>query len=494
MMVASSDQIGIARGIATQADHALAVVRVVLGVLACFVLGGYRPLVARSSLWLLIGELTMIMLSVVLLNWVGKRVPRAPSWGWFSQALDVAAAVGLVVLLDDPLEQQSWVLLVVPVVSGAVRHGTAASVASWVVGCLGYLAAATTSLIESSGSLTVLARVRGTLLAVAITVGLLARWMREGWELQSDLTAAVTVRENRLAVIERTAHALKNLAPRDALELCVTQAASLGFAAVTVHPEKGGDALFAVGDGEIVAVVPKEEQPEPRHPTVTVWVEKDEVRSHSVSVHEPQTRCMVTGWSEQPIESDQAQALATLVAHASSAIEASKLLGQLRWTASRDALTGLVNRRTLDARLDELAAKPGRLAVAFVDADDFKTINDQYGHDVGDKALVAIARRLEAATGNGGIVGRHGGDEFVILMPNASMVDAQRIAQAMLDACLEPIAVEAWSFAVKVSVGIATADTPVDGAAILRAADAAVYEAKAAGKTTVIARELQSAQ
>ena len=479
--------------IAAHADAALRAVRLVLGVLSCFVLGAYRPLSGRTSWGSLIGVLAAIISTVLVLNWISKHLPKRRAWSWAMQTLDVAACVALAVALDSPLGQQSWVLLVIPVVSAAVRHGSMASVLSWVGGCLGYLGAAYTGSVGVTDDVTVLARVPGVLLAVAVAVGLLARWMREGWEIQNALTATVAAREHRLAVIEKTGHALKDLPAHEALELCANQTLALGFSGATIEYLSGDQPLFGVGQRDIFARTTTEGQLPPAGPLVTVWVENDDVRVHSISVHEPRTHTMVTGWSRDAIDTDRAQALATLVSHTSTSIETSTLLRQLRHTAAHDALTGLANRRTLSNELGRLTREHGRLAVAFVDIDNFKSVNDRYGHDVGDKSLIAMARRLEAVVGSDGVIARYGGDEFVVLLPNAGIDDAQRVATAIVKSSAHPIAFGPLRLFIGVSVGIAVASTPIGPEDILRAADQAVYLAKAAGKAGIAAVDLDAA-
>lgn len=488
----TSYQVESAPEISAHADAALRTVRVVLGVLSCFVLGAYRPLSGSLSWPSVTLVLTSIIASVVVLNYLAKHLPRRAPWIWVSQALDVAATVALAIALYEPLEQQSWALLIVPVVSAAVRHGSAASVLSWVGGCVGYIVAAFTGAVDSSDGVTLLARVPGVLLAVAITVGLLARWMREGWEIQNALTATVAAREHRLAVIEQAGHALKDLPSQEALELCASQALALGFDSATVEDLTRNRPMFSVGACEIIAASRPEDRTSQSQPVVTVWVENDDVVAHSICVHEPETRSVLTGWSANPIDEDQAQALVTLVAHTSTAIETSSLLRRLRYSSAHDELTGLANRRTLDQLLEREARESSRLALAFIDLDDFKSINDQHGHDIGDKALVSMARRLEAAAGPAGVVARYGGDEFVILLPDATMEEAYRVAQNALRSSTDVIALGPLQLLLGISVGIAAAEAPIAAAKLIRTADQALYKAKAAGKGSIVAVDIDA--
>jgi diguanylate cyclase (GGDEF)-like protein/PAS domain S-box-containing protein len=166
---------------------------------------------------------------------------------------------------------------------------------------------------------------------------------------------------------------------------------------------------------------------------------------------------------------------------------------RLHHLAFHDELTDLPNRRALfDALVTELdrATRTGRAAaVAFIDLDGFKAVNDLAGHDQGDEVLVEVAARLRAAVREGDVVARQHGDEFVLLLTDlagdaAGAVGA--VADDLLGRLAEPIAASRGPVQVSASIGVAVA--PEDGAdpdAVLRAADRAMAEAKLAGKATV---------
>ncbi len=475
-----------------QADAALRTVRIVLAVLAILVLAAYRPLTGPPSWGALSVALAAIAAAAAALNAISRRLPDRRPWAALTQALDVVAMVALAVALDEPLDHQSWVLLVVPVVSAAVRSGALASLLSWIGGCAGYLAAAYAGAIGSDPDVALLTRIPGTLLAVAITIGLLARWMREGWEIQNEITAVVTAREQRLSVLEQARHALTTTGPDDALTVCASRALELGFEAVTVHPVGQSEPADVIGRSDLVAAIDPSSHDASQGAVVTVWTDGTEVRSHSVAVHEPRTDSLITGWSQAPLANDDAQALVTLVAIASTAIESGTLLQQLRHAADHDALTGLLNRGALDRKLAGLARQPGRVSIAFIDLDDFKTINDTHGHDIGDKALIIIARRLEAIAGARGLISRYGGDEFVALLPDIHLRDAERFAEAALRHACGTVAIGPANINLKLSIGVAAGQTPLDPAKLLHAADNALYRAKTAGKNTFAAIDLDA--
>jgi len=171
--------------------------------------------------------------------------------------------------------------------------------------------------------------------------------------------------------------------------------------------------------------------------------------------------------------------------------------------AEHDALTGLVNRSRFQARLAELLSPhlapvdPGdtrEAAVLFIDLDDFKPINDQYGHAAGDAVLVSVAARLREATRGTDLVARLGGDEFAVLIEVREANEVLTVAKRILRSLRQPIRYENNLLLVRASIGIANASrtqlgegsTAVvhgDNAAgeLLRAADAAMYVAKANG-------------
>jgi diguanylate cyclase (GGDEF) domain len=169
----------------------------------------------------------------------------------------------------------------------------------------------------------------------------------------------------------------------------------------------------------------------------------------------------------------------------------------LRHLAERDALTGVLNRRMFDWRLAAEIARSNRygdsLSIALLDIDHFKTVNDTFGHLVGDRILVSVARRVEAAMREADAFFRYGGEEFAIVMPGTglaeALVAAERIRRmiAALEICRDDG--EALP-AVTASVGVAT--HPVHGAdctTLLNAADAALYGAKSDGRNRVMAAQ-----
>lgn len=158
---------------------------------------------------------------------------------------------------------------------------------------------------------------------------------------------------------------------------------------------------------------------------------------------------------------------------------------RLAHEATHDALTGLVNRAGLLHRLDRLVAESdaGPVAVLFVDLDGFKAVNDEHGHAVGDVVLQVVARRLVDSVRATDEVGRLGGDEFVVLCPGLDQDRAEATAARIDAAVAEPIDVGTLTLRSGASTGTVSTEGG-DAAALLAAADAAMYEVKRSRKTS----------
>jgi two-component system cell cycle response regulator len=179
-------------------------------------------------------------------------------------------------------------------------------------------------------------------------------------------------------------------------------------------------------------------------------------------------------------------------AHAELARRARKLealQGQLQEQAERDWLTGLHNRRYFARELERLLTEQrgGWFSLAVVDLDHFKSINDRFGHEVGDRVLVQVAALLCDALRQVDIVVRSGGEEFLVLMPatevNAATACCERIRQTIREEPWERIAA---GLAVTASVGVASTNDPEQLAVLARSADRRLYEAKRAGRDRVV--------
>ncbi len=152
--------------------------------------------------------------------------------------------------------------------------------------------------------------------------------------------------------------------------------------------------------------------------------------------------------------------------------------------ARHDPLTGLPNRAELERSLRAVVARrraePGsHAALLFCDLDDFKAVNDELGHTIGDELLCTIAARFRGVIGPGDVLARFGGDEFVVLCPNLAAPEAaERLAARLRGALSNPIVLAGREITASVSVGIAPFDPSTGAAQVLKDADAAMYRAK----------------
>jgi diguanylate cyclase (GGDEF)-like protein len=177
----------------------------------------------------------------------------------------------------------------------------------------------------------------------------------------------------------------------------------------------------------------------------------------------------------------------------SAVAEQLRLQEQLRYQATHDALTGLANRKLLTESLtaSRQARQPASAALLMLDLDDFKHVNDSYGHPVGDELLTQTAQRLRAAAPDRATLARLGGDEFVILFDNADRDAAAQVANRVVDALREPYDVDSKHLQVSASVGVVVTkrDQALSSAEMLREADVALYEAKQAGRDRAVIHE-----
>lgn len=159
--------------------------------------------------------------------------------------------------------------------------------------------------------------------------------------------------------------------------------------------------------------------------------------------------------------------------------------------ARHDGLTGLLNRahfqERLDAAIRDAERRHGELCILYIDNDDFKQINDRFGHAVGDRVLQEVARRIRTQVGHEGLVARLGGDEFAVLLElSVGAPDWARVARRIEAGMAEPIAIDGRGQVVA-SVSLGAAHYPTDGRtakALLDQADAAMYAAKRSRRVT----------
>jgi diguanylate cyclase (GGDEF)-like protein len=192
---------------------------------------------------------------------------------------------------------------------------------------------------------------------------------------------------------------------------------------------------------------------------------------------------------DAPLEPYEDQRLRDSVSQAAPVLANLRNLAIAELRASTDALTGLPNNRSVQATLKRMVAQANRsglpLSALLLDLDHFKQINDNYGHGRGDEVLAAAAEAMRSAVRESDFVGRYGGEEFLILLPDTDSEGALRSAE-MVRTAVAAVSVPNVDRQVTTSVGVAVlGDDGVDGDTLIRSADRALYAAKSLGRDRV---------
>ncbi|MCW8891348.1 MAG: diguanylate cyclase, partial [Sedimenticola sp.] len=163
----------------------------------------------------------------------------------------------------------------------------------------------------------------------------------------------------------------------------------------------------------------------------------------------------------------------------------------LRWMMVRDSLTGLFNHAVIMERLSNSCALAKRqahpLSVGMIDIDHFKRINDTFGHSTGDKVLVSFSRLLRERLRGTDIIGRYGGEEFLVILPDTSVDQAvQVLDEVRIAFASTQFSADGECFSATLSAGIAEFPNVASATGLLDAADKALYQAKEQGRNRIL--------
>jgi two-component system cell cycle response regulator len=161
----------------------------------------------------------------------------------------------------------------------------------------------------------------------------------------------------------------------------------------------------------------------------------------------------------------------------------------LRRDSQTDPLTGLLNRRSLQSEVNSRCESRERFGVLFMDLDHFKSVNDRYGHEMGDRVLVAVASVLKSGLRPGDVVGRYGGEEFVGIVAGAGPESARLVAERLRRAVEAMLPPKGGPAKITISIGTTVFDPRQTDEApeeLLHRADMALYAAKRAGRNRVV--------
>ncbi len=435
--------------------------------------------------------------------------------GWVLEiGVDVVWTVAVCVAAPSP-EQAPWIVLLIPVIGGVVRSSMSSALFVWVMVFGGYAAGRITQLDGTddlvSSELSAIVEQLGLILLVAVPAGYQAE------QLVSDgrrARRAADLAELRSGLLQHVADVGTQVTrlDADAADAVCGGGRLLGFHHVdavgwtpsgwiVLGSSSAGDftvpplvvsAPVAAGATGAAATSPSATRVVP----VRTGGHEDLVVLPIDHGDRPVLLRAATAEGVHP-SADQLAALHLLARQASVALRNGELVETLRrmhhdldHQAKHDALTGLPNRTafasTLDAAVRHPGPLPGATAVLFLDLDGFKPVNDLLGHEAGDRLLRIVAARLRGAVRADDVVARLGGDEFTVVMRRSGEEEVLAAARRLVDVVAEPVALDGDTVRVGVSIGIASLAPGLDGAELLRRADAAMYQAKAAGRGTVL--------
>jgi diguanylate cyclase (GGDEF)-like protein len=192
-----------------------------------------------------------------------------------------------------------------------------------------------------------------------------------------------------------------------------------------------------------------------------------------------------TGEPDVPVDDDAVADMATLAKLAGARIGLLRVMAETQLQASTDSLTGLLNRRSFEQRVTAIRRETPLMSFAMADLDHFKDLNDTYGHETGDRALRLFAQVLSRSVRAQDVVGRHGGEEFVIALAGCAAQTAGDILEGVrtrLDAAIIVAGLPKFT----VSIGLVEADPNEELPVMMARADGAMFQAKRAGRDRVV--------
>ena len=196
-----------------------------------------------------------------------------------------------------------------------------------------------------------------------------------------------------------------------------------------------------------------------------------------------------TGAAGDVVADDKVQDLATLANLSGARIGLLRVMAETQLQASTDSLTGLLNRRALENKVHLLRMQGATTySVVMADLDHFKKLNDTHGHETGDHALRIFAQTLRQALRSDDLIARHGGEEFVVVLPACTAEQACRALESA-QAALVIAAQSAGLPAFTASFGVVQSEETDDFASLVSRADVALFEAKRSGRNQVVVHD-----
>ncbi len=430
-------------------------------------------------------------------------------------SVDVVLALVSIVALDSQATPLAWILLFVPVLDAAAYFGLRGAFGVWTAISLVYVAV-TLSLdsgASSAESLRTGLQQVVALLAVAIPTLVVTGRLRGDLDATGEARAQADDHVFRMRAVSSVAQQLSSASdPDQVLALAADAVLRLGFSRADICTRSTGEAwvtehaagrpgtFHAANDSLLNVAI----QNSSKASVGVGETSSDDLQSLydagfrsalAVVVKASDDHWIgIRAYSEVELTSvDTAwESLETLVSLIGAAwtnrVDHRNLTGlarQMQHEASHDGLTGIPNRAQFLRDLDKaMEHKVDDLAVLFLDLDGFKGINDSWGHDAGDRALIEIGRRLTSLIGDSGRTARLGGDEFVAFSIRRDVGQVESLVQQILASVSSPIDVGSATTRVGVSIGVAAWNDSESATTLMRRADEAMYSAKVEGRAS----------
>jgi diguanylate cyclase (GGDEF)-like protein len=388
-----------------------------------------------------------------------------------STAADAVVVLGVVAVAGLPPTSFALVLLMLPFLEAALWFGLSGLAGLWTL-CSVALGALVVAVPDHApdDALAILVVAMPTLLLATIPVAMLAEHLVAQ---VGQLGAAREAADDRAKLLGDLSAITAEIFPLDR-DAVLTQLV-------------GGAEQLGATAAEVATALPHPEGEEPDDSAETTPGDDGEqvvaLSRHLAVPGDPGYTFTATVSGPADEVERRVEALDLLVAQARVGLANAVLVHQLELLkqtyqdqATRDQLTGLLNRRGLVTTAEQI---PGHLGVLFCDLDGFKGVNDTLGHAAGDELLEKVARRLEAAVREDSVLGRMGGDEFVVVAPGASDEDLAGLGRRIEIDLGKPFLLEAGMARIGVSIGAAHAapgERDLDG--LLGQADSLMYEVK----------------
>ncbi len=322
------------------------------------------------------------------------------------------------------------------------------------------------------------------------------RMQRENNERQTfrnDTKQALENTENEQEVMEAVARALRSVVPSSPAQLMLVDSSKAHLRSALEHPDAGspdcpvdapgGCAALRRGQplvfesSRMLNVCPK--LPQHGAPCSAVCVPLTFMSESLGVLHLTEA----DGAPPNPIALER---LKVLAGETGSRLGTMRAMHATQVQADTDGLTGLLNRRSLEARARQLLGEGNHFSIALGDLDHFKQMNDRHGHETGDRALRLFAKALRTNLRPGDIAARYGGEEFVVVLPSANIREAQRVLERFQARLGAEIAATNAVPAFTVSWGVTDTSAGDTLTEILAVADAALYDAKRNGRNCIV--------